>query len=104
MLQFSWQTENQIEFKLVSSQERCPGAILILLWASLCQASELHQETKKSSSPGVQSVEIDVFSEDGASLLEQNSRKVIFPGCPQKEYVAHPYTFSETATMEKYQD
>nr|XP_001916634.3 sodium channel protein type 11 subunit alpha [Equus caballus] len=39
------------------------------------QASELHQETKKSSSPGVQSVEIDVFSEDGASLLEQNSRK-----------------------------
>ncbi|XP_004420015.1 PREDICTED: sodium channel protein type 11 subunit alpha [Ceratotherium simum simum] len=39
------------------------------------QASELHQETKKSSSPRVQSVEIDVFYEDDASLSEQNSRK-----------------------------
>ncbi|XP_008047620.1 sodium channel protein type 11 subunit alpha, partial [Carlito syrichta] len=39
------------------------------------QACELHQETKKSTSPGVQSVEIDMFSEDDAYLTVQNSRK-----------------------------
>lgn len=83
MSQFSWQTENQIEFKRVSSQERSPGGIFILLCASLCQAHELHQEAK-SRNPRVQSVEIDVFPEDDAYLSVQNPRKVIFSGCSQK--------------------
>uniref|UniRef100_A0A8C5YHX2 Sodium channel protein n=1 Tax=Microcebus murinus TaxID=30608 RepID=A0A8C5YHX2_MICMU len=39
------------------------------------QAYELHQETKKPTSPGVQSVEIDVFSVDDTCLATQNPRK-----------------------------
>ncbi|XP_045411602.1 sodium channel protein type 11 subunit alpha [Lemur catta] len=39
------------------------------------QAYELHQETKKPTSPGVQSVEIDVFSVDDTCLAIQNPRK-----------------------------
>uniref|UniRef100_A0A8C2VP99 Sodium channel protein n=1 Tax=Chinchilla lanigera TaxID=34839 RepID=A0A8C2VP99_CHILA len=38
------------------------------------QGYDLHQETKKPVSPGVQSMEIDVFSE-GVSLTTQNLRK-----------------------------
>ncbi|VCX38336.1 unnamed protein product, partial [Gulo gulo] len=39
------------------------------------QAFELHQATKKSISPGAQSVEIDVFSEDDICLSEQDPKK-----------------------------
>lgn len=78
----------------------CPGGILIVLnWPPLCQAYELPQETKTSTSPGAQSVEIDVFSEGDIYLSAQNPRKVIFPGCSQEEPVAYPYTFSKTVTM-----
>lgn len=57
--------------------------MLILFWTSLYQAQELHQEAKPSS-PRIQNVEIDVFSEDDAYLSVQNPRKVIFPECSQK--------------------
>ncbi|XP_072649406.1 sodium channel protein type 11 subunit alpha [Canis lupus baileyi] len=40
-----------------------------------CQAFEFHQETKKSTSPGAQSVEIDVFSEDDICLSKQDPQK-----------------------------
>ncbi|XP_032207081.1 sodium channel protein type 11 subunit alpha isoform X3 [Mustela erminea] len=39
------------------------------------QAFELHQVTKRSISPGAQSVEIDVFSEDDICLSEQDPKK-----------------------------
>ncbi|XP_032264864.1 sodium channel protein type 11 subunit alpha [Phoca vitulina] len=39
------------------------------------QAFELHQVTKKSISPGAQSVEIDVFSEDDICLSEKDPQK-----------------------------
>uniref|UniRef100_I3LPL6 Sodium channel protein n=1 Tax=Sus scrofa TaxID=9823 RepID=I3LPL6_PIG len=39
------------------------------------QACELHHKNKESNSPGVQSVEIDIFSEDVPYLSIQNSRK-----------------------------
>ncbi|KAJ8784062.1 hypothetical protein J1605_008562 [Eschrichtius robustus] len=40
-----------------------------------CQASELHQKTKEPTSPGAQSVEMDIFSEDDPYLSIQNPRK-----------------------------
>ncbi|KAI4532140.1 hypothetical protein MG293_017405 [Ovis ammon polii] len=40
-----------------------------------CQASEVHQKSKDLTSPGIQSVEIDVFSEDDPMSI-QNLRKV----------------------------
>uniref|UniRef100_A0A8I3QMG7 Sodium channel protein n=1 Tax=Canis lupus familiaris TaxID=9615 RepID=A0A8I3QMG7_CANLF len=39
------------------------------------QAFEFHRETKKSTSPGAQSVEIDVFSEDDICLSKQDPQK-----------------------------
>lgn len=83
------------QFKFVLSQVRCPGRILILLCAFWCQAFELHQTTKKSISPGTQSVEIDVFSEDDICLSEQDPQKVIFPGC-SKRNMERIYTHSPT--------
>ncbi|XP_060983795.1 sodium channel protein type 11 subunit alpha [Dama dama] len=40
-----------------------------------CQASEVHQKGKDPTSPGIQSVEIDVFSEDDPPMSIQNLRK-----------------------------
>ncbi|XP_067610130.1 sodium channel protein type 11 subunit alpha isoform X3 [Pseudorca crassidens] len=40
-----------------------------------CQASELHQKTKEPTSPGAQSVEMDIFSEGDLYLSVQNPRK-----------------------------
>uniref|UniRef100_A0A8C6FWT1 Sodium channel protein n=1 Tax=Moschus moschiferus TaxID=68415 RepID=A0A8C6FWT1_MOSMO len=39
------------------------------------QASEVHQKSKDPTSPGIQSVEIDVFSEDDPPMSIQNLRK-----------------------------
>ena len=91
-----WETQgewlrSQIKFKLVSSQVRCPGGVLILLLVSQCQASEVHQKSKDLTSPGIQSVEIDVFSEDDPPMSIQNLRKVIFPGCSQKKHSSSTY-------------
>lgn len=95
------------QFKLVLPQVRSPRSILILFWAFQCQAFEFHRETKKSTSPGAQSVEIDVFSEDDICLSKQDPQKVIFPGCSRRNIqLIHTHSPRQPLWLSrlKYQD